>query len=113
MCIDTAYWPGPPAFVDASSYVTSHSSHHKIQFGTICRASVLICPHIQRQRPARQQQPMSGLLLLDVHDTAIALTSSSYCEIAPAMMHAIPDTIWVKERIGRRPQQSMHMMQKM
>ena len=35
----TAHWPGPPAFVDTSSYV---ASCHKKHFGTVCKASVLI-----------------------------------------------------------------------
>ena len=42
----TAHWPGPPAFVDTSSYV---ASCHKKHFGTVCKASVLIWPRIQRQ----------------------------------------------------------------
>ena len=65
LTIDT-YWPARlPAFVDASSYVASRSSCHKAHFGTsICRASVLICPHIQGQWTAHQLWPMGSLFLL-------------------------------------------------
>ena len=40
----TTHWPCPPAFVDASSYITSRSSRHKAHFGAKCVASVLILP---------------------------------------------------------------------
>ena len=45
----TAHWPSPPASFDSSSYVASHHSHYEVHFDTVCRASVLICPWIQRQ----------------------------------------------------------------
>ena len=56
-----------PAFVDCISYVVSHSNRYEALFGATCGASVLICPWIQRQRPARQLHPMSSLFLLDVY----------------------------------------------
>ena len=40
----TAPWPGLPAFVDTSSYVTSH---HQTSFNPLYGASVLICPWIE------------------------------------------------------------------
>ena len=59
-----------PAFVDSSSYVTSHSSHYEALFGAICRASVLICPRIQTQWLACQLWPMMSLFILDVYGSS-------------------------------------------
>ena len=54
----------PPAFVDTSSYVASRHSHHKIHFGTVCGASILICPSA---KPACQLWLMSSLFILDIY----------------------------------------------
>ena len=53
--------------VDSNCYVTNRSSCYEALFGATCRSSVLICPRIQRQRPACQLWPMSSLFLLDVY----------------------------------------------
>ena len=37
-------WPSPTAFVDSISYVAKRRKTH---FGTVCCASVLICPRVQ------------------------------------------------------------------
>ena len=59
----TAHWPGPPAFVDTSSYVACHCCRHKTHFGAVCGASVLICPCILHQAAGlpttANEQPIS------------------------------------------------------
>ena len=54
-------------FVDTSSYVASCHSRHKAHFGTVCGASVLICPQIQCQVAGLPTTAMSGQFLLDVY----------------------------------------------
>ena len=74
-----------PAFVDCISYVVSHSNRYEALFGATCGASVLICPWIQRQRPARQLWPMSSVFLLDVY----GLESSCYLSMATSKVYFV------------------------
>ena len=60
------------------SYVASCSSRYEALFGTRSRASVLICPCIQRQWQACQLWPMSSLFLLDVYEVGPYYLSSCW-----------------------------------
>ena len=56
ICIDCFLRPSPPAFVDSSSYL---ASHYKTSFGTVCGASVLICPRMHCHNSFTQVGPQT------------------------------------------------------